>query len=272
MNRNRRSLQIWAAQLFNHALPALAGNTSLRAWAFALIGISDYLRRMSGDRLAREQRESLTQRLLDGFDNHNRAGWLWFEPILTYANAQIPQALILSGHWTQRPEVLEVGLRSLRWLMEVQTAEAGHFRPIGSEGFYPRGGTRACLDQQPLEAQASVSACLAAYLCTQQESWLREAQRAFQWFLGKNDLGQSVYDPGSGGCYDALHVDRLNLNQGAESTLAFLLALQKMRLAKNLLSTFVRPVAVGEPDADSAGTDALEESLARQVRRSAKAI
>jgi glycosyltransferase involved in cell wall biosynthesis len=259
----RRSLQMWAAQLFDRALPGVLDSTSLRAWAFALIGLNEYLRRMSGDRLAKEERELLTQRLLDGFNRCSGPDWVWFEPVLSYANAQIPQALILTGRWARNPEALDVGLRCLRWLMQVQTAEAGHFRPIGSEGFYTQDGTRANFDQQPLEAQASVSACLAAYQCTHEKTWLREAYKAFQWFLGKNDLGQSVYDPSSGGCYDALHVDRLNLNQGAESTLAFLLALQELRLAESSLSTFARPVTVGEPDSDPAGHSVLEKSLSR---------
>ena len=136
---------------------------------------------------------------------------------------------------------MDTGLRSLRWLVQQQTAEAGHFRPIGSSGFYRQGETRAKFDQQPIEAAATVSACLQAFFCTQDEYWLNETRKAFEWFLGRNDLGQPLYDPGAGGCYDALHVDRVNLNQGAESTLAFLLALQEMRLAESVMSFCERP-------------------------------
>jgi hypothetical protein len=100
--------------------------------------------------------------------------------------------------------------------------------PIGSDGFYRRGGPRARFDQQPIEAQATVSACIEAFEATQDPFWRDEARRAFEWFLGRNDLDQPLYNSSSGGCYDGLHFDRVNLNQGAESTLAFLLALEEM--------------------------------------------
>ena len=232
----RRSLQMWAAQLFERALPAAAASQSARTWAFTLAGIGDYLRSFSGDRHVDQVRQSLTQRLLDGFVQHSSDGWLWFEPELTYANAALPHALLVSGQAANHSEAVDTGLRSLRWLVQVQTAEAGHFRPIGSSGFYPQGGTRAKFDQQPIEAAATVSACLQAFYCTQDDFWLNETRKAFEWFLGRNDLGQPIYDPGAGGCFDALHVDRVNLNQGAESTLAFLLALQEMRLAEGVMS------------------------------------
>ena len=111
--------------------------------------------------------------------------------------------------------------------MSEQTRD-GHFVPIGSDGFYRRGGPRARFDQQPIEAQATVSACIEAFEATQDLFWRDEARRAFEWFLGRNDLDQPLYNPSSGGCYDGLHFDRINLNQGAEFTLAFLLALEEM--------------------------------------------
>ena len=125
----------------------------------------------------------------------------------------------------------------------MQTSENAHFRPIGSNGFYRRGGPRANFDQQPIEAQAMVSACLAAYRATSDPLWYEQAQRAFDWFLGWNDLGLEVYSPTTGGCRDALHVDRVNRNQGAESTLAFLLALAEMELMKNSVTVFNQPAS-----------------------------
>jgi len=151
--------------------------------------------------------------------------------------------LILSGRATGQKAVFERGLQALRWLAELQTSENGHLRPIGSNGFYRRGGPRADFDQQPIEAQAMVSACLEAYRATSDASWYQHAQRAFDWFLGWNDLGLEVYSTSTGGCRDALHVDRVNRNQGAESTLAFLLALAEMRLVQNSLTVFNQPVA-----------------------------
>lgn len=239
-----RSFQIMAGQLFALALPALTEFTSPRAWAFGLIGIHEYLGRLSGDSLANQTRETLTSRLMDLFERTAQRDWCWFQEDLTYDNAKLPHALILSGRATGQPEVLERGLQALRWLTELQISEKGHFRSIGSNGFYRRGGMRANFDQQPIEAQAMVSACLEAYRATSDLWWYEQAQRAFDWFIGWNDLGLEVYSPKTGGCRDGLHVDRVNRNQGAESTLAFLLSLGEMRLAQNILTSFREPIAV----------------------------
>ena len=240
-----RSFQMMAGQLFARALPALSDFTSPRAWAFGLIGIHEYLQRLSGDSLVNQTRETLTYRLMELFGNNAKPDWGWFEDELSYDNAKLAHALILSGHATGQRQVLERGLQALRWLNELQISEKGHFRPIGSNGFYRRGGTRANFDQQPIEAQAMVSACLEAYRTTSDVWWYEQAQRAFDWFIGWNDLGLELYSPESGGCGDGLHVDRVNGNQGAESTLAFLLSLAEMRLAQNMVTSFKEPLAVG---------------------------
>jgi len=240
-----RSFQMMAGQLFARALPALSDFTSPRAWAFGLIGIHEYLQRLSGDSLVNQTRETLTYRLMELFGNNAKPDWGWFEDELSYDNAKLAHALILSGHATGQRQVLERGLQALRWLNELQISEKGHFRPIGSNGFYRRGGMRANFDQQPVEAQAMVSACLEAYRTTSDVWWYEQAQRAFDWFIGWNDLGLELYSPESGGCGDGLHVDRVNGNQGAESTLAFLLSLAEMRLAQNMVTSFKEPLAVG---------------------------
>jgi glycosyltransferase involved in cell wall biosynthesis len=236
-----RSFQIMAGQLFAQALPTVSEFTSPRAWAFALIAIHEYLRRLSGDRLVNQTRESLTARLMDIFDRAAQPDWPWFEETLAYDNAKLAHALILSGHASGQPAVFERGLQTLRWLVEVQHSENGHLRPIGSNGFYRRGGPRANFDQQPIEAQAMVSACLEAYRSTSDFWWYEQAHRAFDWFLGWNDLGLEVCAAATGGCRDALHVDRVNGNQGAESTLAFLLSLAEMQLMRNSLTVFNEP-------------------------------
>lgn len=123
-------------------------------------------------------------------------------------------------------------------------SEKGHFRPIGSNGFYRRGGTRANFDQQPVEAQSTVSACLDAYRVTSDVCWYEYAQRAFDWFIGWNDLGLELYSSETGGCHDGLHVDRVNENQGAESSLAFLLSLADMHLAQNIRTSFRETIAI----------------------------
>jgi glycosyltransferase involved in cell wall biosynthesis len=238
-----RSFQVMAGQLFAKALPAATEFTSPRAWAFSLIGIHEYLRRLSGDRLAQQTRETLTGRLTNLFNACSQADWRWFEDKLTYDNAKLAHALLLTGHATGQPAVFEQGLQALRWLVEVQTSENGHFRPIGNNGFYQRGGARANFDQQPIEAQAMVSACLEAYRATSDSWWYEQAQRAFDWFLGWNDLGLELYSPTTGGCRDALHVDRVNGNHGAESTLAFLLSLAELRIMQNTVAVFNEPAA-----------------------------
>jgi len=237
-----RSFQVLSGQLFTQALPTMAEFTSPRAWAFSLLGVHEYLQRLSGDRLASQMRETLTTRLMELFDRTAQKHWPWFEEILSYDNAKLAHALIVSGKAMAQQPVLDRGLQALRWLVELQTSEGGDFRPIGSNGFYPRGGARANFDQQPIEAHSMVSACLEAWRTTADPWWYEQAQRAFDWFLGWNDLGLELYSSSTGGCRDALHVDRVNQNQGAESTLAFLLSLAELRLAQNAVAVFNRPI------------------------------
>jgi hypothetical protein len=234
---NHQGLRDTASQLFELALPTVAEFINPRAWAFSLIAIHEYLRRFSGDRMAQEMRVMLAERLLDLYRSCSSENWLWCEDLMSYANAQLPQALLLSGQWLDRSDMAEVGLASLRWLADLQRAPEGHFVPIGNDGFYQRDGEKARFDQQPIEAGSMVSACLEAHRMTGDEGWYQEAQRAFEWFLGRNDLGLPLYDPTTGGCRDGLHPDRVNRNQGAESTLAFLLSRVEMQLAENVIKS-----------------------------------
>ncbi len=228
------ALHSMAGWLFEKALPAISDTTSPRAWAFALIGIHEYMRRFAGDRRASQVREDLSGRLLALYQRNRSVDWRWYEDGLTYCNAALPHALLMCGRWIPNPDMTDAGLESLTWLAELQRADkGGHFVPIGSNGFYRRGGDRARFDQQPVEGQAMVSACLEAYRITRDERWNKEARRAFEWFLGRNDLNLSIYDPTTGGCRDGLHPDRPNENLGAESTLAFLQSLLELRLAEN---------------------------------------
>jgi hypothetical protein len=236
----RPSLQSWSIELFEHALQAVMDTTSPRAWAFALLGLHEYLRRFSGDRLANQLRGTLTERLLDLYHRTASDDWPWFEDRVTYSNARLPHALILSGRWMGHEEALNTGLHTLRWLAEVQRSPRGYFRPIGTAGFFARASEPAMFDQQPVEAGAMVSACLEAYRTTADAYWMDEARRAYEWFLGRNELGLPLYDPRTGRCYDGLHEDRVNRNSGAESTLAALLALIDMR-------TLVRTQPPAEP-------------------------
>ncbi|ACY48252.1 glycosyltransferase family 4 protein [Rhodothermus marinus] len=236
VGRSRRP-GLWklVGRLFDEALPAALAFTSPRAWAFTILGVQEYLRRFYGDRTALQARETLADRLFQLYQKNRRDDWRWFEDRLTYANARMPHALMMAGYWTGRSEWLEAGLESLRWLVGVQQDKQGNFVPIGNDGFYPRGKKRPHFDQQPIEAHATVSACLEAYRITNDAFWYREARRAFEWFLGRNQLGVPLYDPSTGGCCDGLQPNGVNENQGAESTLAFLLSLLEMKLAEAYL-------------------------------------
>ena len=225
-----------SAQLFERGMAVVAIFTSPRAWAFTLLGLHEYLQFNPGASHAMTLRAALTEKLVQLWHDCSTEAWPWFESGATYDNARLCQALIISGQRMEHPEALEVGLKSLRWLASIQKTQAGHFRPIGSNGFYQRDGARADFDQQPVEAQAMVSACLEAFRATQDLSWSREAKRAFEWFLGRNDLGLPLYDSSTGGCGDGLHHDRVNENQGAESSLAFHLSLAEMNYSEHLVA------------------------------------
>ena len=221
----RKSL---GGQLFHAALPAVSEIESPRAWAFSLLGIDEYLRAFQGESRVEALQKQLAERLLASFRADESNEWPWYEDIVAYDNARMPQALLVSGDRLGHAEMVAAGLKSLQWLTEVQGSKEGYFAPVGSNGFYPRRAENASFDQQPIEACATVSACLDAWRITRDEKWAHEMWRAFSWFLGENQLHTSLYDPTTGGCRDGLHPDRPNENQGAESTLSFLLALTQM--------------------------------------------
>ncbi|MFC1619520.1 glycosyltransferase family 4 protein [Candidatus Neomarinimicrobiota bacterium] len=214
-----------ADRLFQRALPAVRRFKSPRACAFAARGVNEYLKRFSGDLRASNVREYLVRFLVELHEKTSSHDWPWFEGYLTYSNAKLPHTLLVCGPSLNDDKAIGIGLKSLGWLCGVQTSEQGHFLPIGNSGFYHRGKERARFDQQPIEAYATVGACIEAYNVTGDENWRIEARKAFEWFLGRNDLNLPLYDPVTGGCRDGLHPDRANQNQGAESTVAFLLSL-----------------------------------------------
>jgi hypothetical protein len=231
-------LRAWAAPLFEEALPAVESFHSPRAWAFAVLGLHEYLRTLDGDLMAARLREDLATRLFGLWQRTATKDWPWFEDIVAYDNPRLSHALILAGRWTGNDEMRDAGLRSLRWLMDHQRGEGGCFRPVGSNGFWRKGSTPAEFDQQPIEAAAAVSACIEAFNSTGDRHWRAEATRSFDWFLGTNDLGEILYDAASGGCRDGLHPNRSNQNQGAESTLSFWLALAEMKALDNASAAF----------------------------------
>jgi glycosyltransferase involved in cell wall biosynthesis len=221
-----------AGRLFEAAVPATLTFTSPRAWAYSILGIQAYLDWFPGDRALQGVRNELANRLIDIYERCHSATWRWFEKSLSYSNARLSQALILAGWRSGNQRMIEAGMDSLKWLVAEQHRDDKNvFVPIGSNGFYLEGSEKARFDQQPVEACATVSACLEVYRLTEDKQWLEEAQKAFSWFLGNNDLQIPLYDAVTGGCRDGLHPDRVNENQGAESTLSFLMALLEMRSA-----------------------------------------
>ena len=219
-----------AGRMFELAIPAAVEFKSPRACAFALLGLQEYLDSFPGDRAALGASDELALRLLNSYRANRSMDWNWFEKGLAYSNARLPQALIRAGMRASSEEMISAGLEALDWLVSIQRCEVkGHFVPIGSQGFYSQRTEKARFDQQPIEACAVVAACLQAYRATGKGRWRKEAWSAFNWFLGDNDLQIALYDPTTGGCRDGLHPDRANENQGAESTLSFLMALLEMR-------------------------------------------
>ncbi len=219
----------WATALFAEALPAIEHFSSPRAWAFALLGLDAYCSLAGAPAIANSLRTLLAGRLHGLISTVETPDWVWFEEGLSYDNARLPQALIATGVSMKVPAYIEAGLRSLRWLATLQTTPAGLFRPVGTDSFGERRGAPKAFDQQPLEATATISACLAAWRADGDTQWRTEADRAFAWFLGHNDLSSPLVDLDTGACRDGLHRDRPNENRGGESAVSYLLSLTEIR-------------------------------------------
>jgi glycosyltransferase involved in cell wall biosynthesis len=219
-----------AGRLFEDSASVTLTFTSPRAWAFSILGMQAYLDWFPGDRVIQNSRNVLANRLLTAYEQTRSEPWQWFERSLSYSNARLSQALLMAGWNSNNVRMIEAGFESLRWLVaEQHRGNDMVFVPIGSRGFAVAGGSKARFDQQPVEACATIAACLLAYRITCEQQWLEEAWCAFRWFLGENDLQIPLYDATTGGCKDGLHPDRVNENQGAESTLSFLMALLEMQ-------------------------------------------
>jgi len=224
------SLLALANAIFHQALPAAVDFEFSRSTAMALVGIHHYLSRFSVDTRVCRVRETLASRLMDRYRQCADDGWVWCENTLTYSNALIPQALLLAGQCLPDNDIVRMSLRSLQWLLDVQTGEDDQLSLVGNDGWYTRGGRKARFDQQPVDAMCLVGACIEAYNVTTEPRWLRQGQRCFEWFMGRNDLNMPLYDFRTGGCRDGLAATSVNQNQGAESTLAWLISLAAMHL------------------------------------------
>jgi hypothetical protein len=230
--------------LFAEALPSAETFGSPRAWAFSLLGLSAYCASTPDDLHAQRVRHLLADKLMSSMASVETPNWIWFEEGLAYDNARLPQALIMTGMATQTPTYVDAGLRSLRWLMTQQTAPAGHFRPVGTTGFGEQRQPPHAFDQQPVEATATIAACLAAWRADGDPEWRAVAAIVFDWFLGSNDLGVALVDLHTGSCRDGLHPDRANENRGGESVLSYLLGLAEIRQLERVNATLTKSAAL----------------------------
>jgi hypothetical protein len=246
----------WAASLFLAALPTVRTFTSPRSWAFALLGLSSYGEAIELDASSRECRHQLAEQLMTILAAVETRDWIWFEKGLSYDNARLCQALIVTGVSTGVPSYVAAGLRSLRWLMGLQTTPGDLFRPVGSHGFGDLLSPPRAFDQQPLEAAATVAACCAAWRADADVKWRADALRAFAWFLGSNDLSTPLVDVETGSCCDGLHPDRSNANRGGESVVSYLLALAEIRQLHRVGSNRLKPPLLRALHADKPPTPA----------------
>jgi len=237
-----------AGRLFQIALPASLELSAPRAVSAALLACDSAIKT---DYCAEAEPafRVLAKRLV-GLFGEPPADWPWFEQQLTYENAIVPRALIVAGSRQGQVAVVERGCAVLDWLIRVQVDESGSFSPIGNSAWWSRTEERSRFDQQPIEAAAMVSATADAFRATGRRHYLRAAESAYGWFLGSNDLGVPLALPASGGCQDGLTPDGPNTNQGAESTLMWLTALEQTRDLRRTAAAGGAPEVLPAPSAD----------------------
>lgn len=208
---------------FQRLLPHVTPDIAPHALAYALLGLCAYGAADEFRADAIHHAHPLAAALLAHYARERTTDWNWFKPELTYGNARLPQALLCAAELLGDDTCREVGLCSLDFLRR-ETLHDGVLSVIGNKGWYPRGEARAVYDQQPIDAGAMVEACLQAYHLTRETAYFDDAVCAMGWFYGLNIGGVALYHPRSGGCCDGLCRHGINPNQGAESTLAHLLA------------------------------------------------
>ena len=222
------SLRDLMSRLFIAAVEPTESFEYPRSCAFTLLGIHGYMAVYRGDATVRTIRDNIAERLFGRYQSHASKDWPWCEDELTYANARIPHALLVTGQDIGNDDMLRAGIDSLEWLMHVQGNGGGHVSVIGNKGWMHKGGGRAHFSQQPLEAMALLQASADAFRITGNPIWLTNARSCLDWFLGRNDLGLPVYDFATGGCHDGIDPQGINENMGAESTLSWLISLLTM--------------------------------------------
>jgi hypothetical protein len=227
-NAPDQAIRDMAARLFGDAVAVVESFTSPRAWSFSILGMSQYLEIFGGDARVRKIQETLSEKLYTLYKDNFKAEWPWFEDKLTYANANLPHGLIIGGQRISRLDMFEAGISSLEWLIEKQISSEGHISVIGNRNWHKKNEDRSTFDQQPIEIMNLVITCATAFKFTGDKKWINMARKCFSWFLGQNDLGVQIYNYQTGGCRDGLHSQGTNANEGAESTLAWLISLLTM--------------------------------------------
>lgn len=219
------SMRALALEIFANSDRVFQTIKAPRSWSFAILGLHYYLRHRSDETAIRARLADMAAKLNKAFADHETEEWPWCDKTVTYDNARMPQSLIVAGINLERDDMIERGVRALKWLVNLQTTPEGTLSLVGNHGWYPRRGERARFDQQPLEPAALIGACKAAYRATSDAKWLGVMRRCFEWYLGRNDLEVSMIDFKTRGCFDGLTPDGVNQNQGAESLVSWLLSL-----------------------------------------------
>jgi hypothetical protein len=227
-NAPNPAIRDMATRLFGDALAIVESFTSPRAWSFAILGTYQYLKIFGGDARVRKIQEILAEKLYTLYKDNFKPEWPWFEDILSYANAKLSHGLIIAGQRLSRLDMFDAGISSLEWLIERQISPEGHTSVIGNQNWYKKNGEQSAFDQQPIEIMNLIQTCATAFKFTDDKKWIKMARKCFSWFLGQNDLGIQLYNYQTGGCKDGLQSQGANANEGAESTLAWLISLLTM--------------------------------------------
>jgi len=218
-------------EIFDKVFPWVPGFKSLRSRAFSILGLCHYYKAYPEDQNVILNIRAVADQLLNNYEHKSSSDWHWFEPYLTYVNGRLPQALFEAYKNVNIEKYIQIGKESFDFILGVQISD-DKFVPIGNNGWYTKGGERAMYDQQSIEASCMVEAALTAFRVTGDEKYRRAAQVVFDWFLGRNSHGVPVYNVETGGCHDGITPRGLNLNQGAEATVSYLLARLEMETLK----------------------------------------
>ena len=227
-NAPNQAIRDMATRLFGDAVAVVESFTSPRAWSFAIHGAYQYLKIFGGDARVRKIQEILAEKLYTLYKDNFKPEWPWFEDKLSYANANLSHGLIIAGQRISRLDMFDAGISSLEWLIEKQISPEGYMSIIGNKNWNTKNGDKSKFDQQPIETMNLIIACSTVFRFTGDKKWVDNARKCFSWFLGQNDLGVQLYNYQTGGCKDGLQSQGANANEGAESTLAWLISLITM--------------------------------------------